>query len=50
MCGEPAGIIEEGQGFRPRDEMPVRMAGKRMVCGRCGGLLTQCERTERYSY
>jgi hypothetical protein len=50
MCGEPAGAVVDGTSFRPRARSSVRLIGRRMACGRCGGSLAPSERTERYRY
>ncbi len=50
LCGEQAGVIEDGQTLHVRAPGSVRRAGARLACGRCGGTLTPGERTVRYRY
>jgi len=50
LCGELAGDVVDGLSFRPRAGSAVRLVGRRMTCGRCGGSLAASERTQRYCY
>jgi ParB/RepB/Spo0J family partition protein len=48
MCGEKAAIIERGV-IRSVTLDSTRRAGRRLVCGRCGGALTNGERGVSYT-
>jgi RNase P subunit RPR2 len=43
-CGEVAGYIENQRIVRPVTPGRVRIKGRRLGCGRCGGLLLPGER------
>lgn len=49
MCGERAAVIENGT-VRARLPGAIRQEGQQLVCGRCGGALTQGERGTAYTY
>jgi hypothetical protein len=50
LCGELAGLVENGRSLRARTPGSMRRDGARLACGRCGGPLTSGERTVSYSY
>jgi hypothetical protein len=50
LCGELVGTLEGGSVLRPRTESSVRVAGARIVCGRCGGSLSPADQGERVHF
>ena len=50
LCGEWAATIEGGTLLRPRAVGSARIAGSRVVCGRCGGGLSPTDQGERVHF
>ena len=50
LCGEWVATLEAGTVLRPRSEGSARVAGARVVCGRCGGALTPTDQGERVTF
>jgi hypothetical protein len=50
LCGEAVGTLEAGSVLRPRTEASVKLAGARVVCGRCGGSLSPTDQGERVHF
>ena len=50
LCGEWAATLEDGATFRPRAAGTARVAGGRIVCGRCGGALTPTDQGEKVHF
>jgi ParB family chromosome partitioning protein len=50
MCGELAGVIENGRCLRPVSGDSVQRNGSHVACGRCGGSLVSGARGVSYMY
>jgi hypothetical protein len=50
LCGESVGTLEGGSVLRPRTDASVKLAGARVVCGRCGGSLSPTDQGERVHF
>ncbi len=50
LCGEWAATLEGGSVLRPRSAGSARVAGSRVVCGRCGGGLSPTDQGERVHF
>jgi len=50
LCGESVATVEGGSVLRPKQPDSVRVAGARVVCGRCGGSLSPTDQGERVHF